>query len=52
LQTLENKALSQGIIGKSAPILAEITIWKSQMLRASEVCRSYLAIAYGFSTEL
>ena len=27
---LENKVLSQGIIGKSAPILAEITIRKSQ----------------------
>ena len=31
-QTLENKALSRGIIGKSAPILAEITIRKSQDL--------------------
>ena len=30
LQLLENKALSRGIIGKSAPILAEITIRKSQ----------------------
>jgi hypothetical protein len=30
LQTLENKALSRGIIGNSAPILAEITIRKSQ----------------------
>src|SRR5687767_2907806 len=30
LQPLENKALSRGIIGKSAPILAEITIRKSQ----------------------
>ena len=30
LQPLENKALSWGIIGKSAPILAEITIRKSQ----------------------
>jgi hypothetical protein len=30
LQMLENKALSRGIIGKSAPILAEITIRKSQ----------------------
>jgi hypothetical protein len=30
LQMLENKALSWGIIGKSAPILAEITIRKSQ----------------------
>jgi hypothetical protein len=30
LQTLENKVLSRGIIGKSAPILAEITIRKSQ----------------------
>ena len=32
LQSLENKALSWGIIGKSAPILAEITIRKSQMV--------------------
>src|SRR5215217_8013430 len=30
LQPLENKALSWGIIGKSAPILAETTIRKSQ----------------------
>jgi hypothetical protein len=30
LQLLENKALSRGIIGKSAPILAGITIRKSQ----------------------
>jgi hypothetical protein len=30
LQTLENKVLSWGILGKSAPILAEITIRKSQ----------------------
>jgi hypothetical protein len=30
LQMLENKALSWGSIGKSAPILAEITIRKSQ----------------------
>jgi hypothetical protein len=29
-QLLENKALSRGIIGKSAPIRAEITIRKSQ----------------------
>jgi hypothetical protein len=32
LQALENKVLSWGIIGKSAPILAEITIRKSQHL--------------------
>jgi cytochrome c peroxidase len=32
LQTPKNKALSRGIIGKSAPILAEITIRKSQPL--------------------
>jgi hypothetical protein len=31
LQTPKNKALSRGIIGKSAPILAEITIRKSQL---------------------
>ena len=30
LQALENKVLSRGIRGKSAPILAEITIRKSQ----------------------
>jgi hypothetical protein len=30
LQPPDNKALSRGIIGKSAPILAEITIRKSQ----------------------
>src|SRR4029434_8429889 len=34
LQTPENKALSRGIIGKSALILAEITIRKSQAPRA------------------
>jgi hypothetical protein len=45
LQTLENKVLSRGIIGKSAPILAEITIRKSQRLLRlkchglSSVCR-------------
>src|SRR5262245_55786112 len=32
LQTLENKALSRGIIGELAPTLAEITIWESQYL--------------------
>jgi hypothetical protein len=31
LQTLENTVFSRGIIGKSAPILAEITIRKSQV---------------------
>ena len=30
LQLVENKALSRGIIGKAAPLLAEITIRKSQ----------------------
>ena len=30
LQPLENKVLSWGIIGESAPLLAEITIRKSQ----------------------
>src|SRR4029450_12789802 len=35
LQLLENKALSRGIIGKSAPILAEITIRKSHPLEGS-----------------
>jgi hypothetical protein len=32
LQPLENKVLSWGIIGKSAPLLAEITIRKSQVI--------------------
>src|SRR5215211_1403649 len=32
LQPLDNKALSWGRIGKSAPVLAEITIRKSQLL--------------------
>jgi hypothetical protein len=36
LQPLENKALSWGIIGKSAPVLAEITIRKSQSTSALE----------------
>jgi hypothetical protein len=35
LQTLENKVLSRGIIGKSAPILAEITIRKSQLVAST-----------------
>ena len=33
LQLLENKVLSRGIIGKSAPLLAEITIRKSQITK-------------------
>ena len=37
LQTPENKALSQGIIGKSAPILADITIRKSQEIDAESI---------------
>ena len=32
LQAFENKVLSRSIIGKSAPILAEITIRKSQFI--------------------
>jgi len=35
LQTLENKVLSWGILGKSAPILADITIRKSHPLEGS-----------------
>jgi hypothetical protein len=35
LQPLENKVLSWGIIGKSASILAEIMIRKSQILSRS-----------------
>src|SRR4029450_4767611 len=35
LQLLENKALSWGILGKSAPLLAEITIRKSHPLEGS-----------------
>jgi hypothetical protein len=33
-QPIVHKALSRGIIGKSAPILAEITIQKSQITTA------------------
>jgi hypothetical protein len=39
LQMLENTALSRGIIGKSAPMLAAITIRKSQV--------SVLFVAFG-----
>jgi hypothetical protein len=48
LQILENKVLSCGIIGKSAPILAEITLRKSQehsgaspLLRLKEMVARY-----------
>ena len=34
LQPIENKVLSRGIVGKSAPTLAEITIRKSQNIVA------------------
>ena len=46
LQLLENKALSWGIIGKSAPILAEITIRKSQKIasRVPLLCRNTLLL--------
>jgi hypothetical protein len=37
LQTLENKALSWGIIRRSAYILAEITVRKSQVIKAAEL---------------
>jgi hypothetical protein len=40
LQPLENKALSWGIIGKSAPILAEITIRKSQENQQRRICQT------------
>jgi hypothetical protein len=36
LQPVENKVFSWGIIGKSAPVLAEITIRKSQGLSEAE----------------
>jgi hypothetical protein len=38
LQLLENKALSWGIIRRSASILAEITIRKSQALAKDAIC--------------
>jgi hypothetical protein len=41
LQTIENKALSWGIIGKAAPILAEIAIRESQ----------YILFPAGFDSE-
>jgi hypothetical protein len=44
LQTLENKALSRGIIGNSAPILAEITIRKSHPLEGS--CQEAIPFPY------
>src|SRR5213593_2153577 len=44
LQLLENKALSWGIIGKSAPILAEITIRKSHPLEGS--CQEAIPLPY------
>ena len=40
LQLLENKALSRGIIGKSAPTLAETTIRKSQTSEQLELFAS------------
>jgi hypothetical protein len=46
LQPLENKALSRGIIGKSAPLLAEITIRKSQAL-AAHVIYNFSSLASG-----
>jgi predicted RNA-binding Zn-ribbon protein involved in translation (DUF1610 family) len=39
-QTLENKALSRGIIRKAACILIEITIRKSQSIPASEQAKA------------
>jgi hypothetical protein len=44
LQASENKALSRGIIRKSAPTLAEITIRKSQLII---VYRLYVTRAVG-----
>ena len=43
-QLLDNKALSRGIIGKSAPILAEITIRKSHPLEDS--CQEAILFPY------
>jgi len=48
LQTLENKALSWGIIGKSAPILAEITIRKSQYIIPTATLLEHVLLAQGF----
>jgi hypothetical protein len=44
LQTPKNKALSRGIIGKSAPILAAITIRKSHPLEGS--CQEAIPLPY------
>ena len=53
LQTLENKVLSRGIIGKSAPLLAEISIRKSQdpeERRSGAANERYLSVGVGGPT--
>jgi len=49
---LENKALSRGIIEKSATILAEITIRKSQYLEQTLEELNKKNIIYGFQKEI
>ena len=44
LQVIENKVLSWGIIGKSAPILAEITIRKSQEIAIAALATDFTGI--------
>jgi hypothetical protein len=45
-QQIENKALSRGIIGKLAPILAEITMRKSQKTAKELSRREFLRRAF------
>src|SRR5437764_4042558 len=52
LQTLEKKPLSCGIIGESAPILAEIMIWKSQFHSAIHTLGYPKAALFGFGLAL
>ena len=51
LQALENKVLLRGIIGKSAPILAEITIRKSQEKKVSEARRIRSGLKLGLGKQ-
>jgi hypothetical protein len=52
LQPLENKALSWGIIGESAPTLAEITIRKSQGKEFEVIGDKYRCFAKGRRVEI
>jgi hypothetical protein len=51
-QELENKGLSRDIIGKSAPILAEITIRKSQNIASERENAFFLKRNLPFDTPL